>query len=98
MTETSTTTVTPTVFQPKVCNASGTPKGQSNYDTNFNSGGQADCIANCKLDTRCLSTGYYTIFEPSNGNTYRVCRYFSQPVAGSANLGSGSYTFNDKAC
>ncbi|KAF3801178.1 putative oxidoreductase [Colletotrichum gloeosporioides] len=48
ITQTVTTTVTPILVKPKICNERGLPGPNAfNYDANFN-----DCIASCKTDNR----------------------------------------------
>ncbi|KAH7020803.1 uncharacterized protein B0I36DRAFT_353548 [Microdochium trichocladiopsis] len=91
------TTVTPILVKPKICNAKGLPNILS-YTSNFNTN-QAACIASCKNDSRCLSTGFYIVTDPFTGTSTGTCRSYDQPVADTADLGSGgTYTFNDKAC
>jgi hypothetical protein len=97
-TQTLITTVTPTPVKPKICSARGLPGPNAfNYSANFNTD-QAACIASCKSDPRCLSTGFYIATNPSTGTQTGTCRYYDKSVTDSANLGSGYYTFNDKAC
>lgn len=96
--QTIATTLTPIIIRPKICNVRGLPGPNAfNYSANFNSN-QADCIAACKADARCLATGFYQVTNPSTGAITGTCRYYDKPVADSANLGVGYYTFNDKAC
>lgn len=98
VTQTLTTTVTPVVIRPKVCNVRGLPGPNAfNYSANFNTD-QASCIASCKADVRCLSTGFYEVNNPSTGATTGTCRSYDKPVTDSASLGAGYYTFYDKAC
>lgn len=98
VTVTQQTTVTPVVVKPKICNASGLPgPDANNYYANYNSN-QAACIASCKTDNKCLSTGFYIVTDPSTGATSGTCRYYTGSVADSDVLGPGYYTFNDKAC
>jgi hypothetical protein len=97
-TQTLITTVTPTPVQPKICGAGGLPSRNAfNYSANSNTD-QATCIASCKSDTRCLSTGFYLVMNVGTGTQTGTCRYYDKSVTDSANLGSGYYTFNDKAC
>jgi len=92
------TTVTPILVKPKICNAKGLPGANAfNYDANFNTN-QADCIAHCKTDARCLSTGFYLVTDPTTGMTTGTCRSYDKSVTDSADLGFGYYNFNDKAC
>lgn len=92
------TTVTPILVKPKICNAQGLPGANAfNYDANFNTN-QADCIASCKTDSRCLSTGFYIVTNPSTGTSTGTCRKYDKSVTDSADLGFGYYNFNDKAC
>lgn len=92
------TTVTPILVKPKICNAQGLPGANAfNYDANFNTN-QADCIASCKTDNRCLSTGFYIVTNPTTGTQTGTCRKYDKSVTDSADLGSGYYNFNDKAC
>lgn len=57
-TQTLTTTVTPILERPKLCNAKGLPGANAlNYDANFDTN-QANFIALCKSDARYLSTGF----------------------------------------
>ena len=92
------TTVTPILVKPKICNARGLPGPNAfNYDANFNTN-QAACIASCKTDNRCLSTGFYIVTDPTNGSQTGTCRKYDKSVTDSADLGSGYYNFNDKAC
>ena len=93
-----TTTVTPILVKPKICNARGLPGARAfNYDANFNTN-QAACIASCKPDNRCLATGFYIVTDPSTGSQTGTCRKYDKSVTDSADLGSGYYNFNDKAC
>ena len=99
-TETITTTTTPVVIvvQPKTCNAKGLPGPRAfNYAANFNTNQEA-CIAACKTDPRCGSTGFYIVTNASNGQATGTCRSYDKSVADSAILGQGYYTWNDKAC
>ena len=92
------TTVTPILVKPKICNARGLPGANAfNYDANFNTN-QANCIASCKTDNRCLSTGFYIVTDPSTGTSTGTCRKYDKSVTDSADLGFGYYNFNDKAC
>ncbi|KAJ4288463.1 hypothetical protein N0V90_011698 [Kalmusia sp. IMI 367209] len=92
------TTFTPVLIKPKICNARGLPgPGAFNYDANFNSN-QAACIASCKTDNRCLSTGFYIVTDPTTGSSTGTCRKYDKSVTDSADLGPGYYNFNDKAC
>jgi hypothetical protein len=92
------TTVTPILVKPKICNARGLPGANAfNYDANFNTN-QANCIASCKTDNRCLSTGFYIVTDPSTGTQTGTCRKYDKSVTDSADLGPGYYNFNDKAC
>lgn len=98
VTYTVSTTVTPILVKPKICNARGLPGSNAfNYDANFNTN-QADCIASCKTDSRCLSTGYYLVTDPSTGSATGTCRKYDKSVTDSADLGFGYYNLNDKAC
>ncbi len=91
-------TVTPILVKPKICNARGLPGPNAfNYDANFNTD-QASCIASCKTDNRCLSTGFYMVTDPSTGTSTGTCRKYDKSVTDSADLGPGYYNFNDKAC
>ena len=97
-TNTQRTTVTPILVKPKICNAKGLPGANAfNYDANFNTN-QAACIASCKTDSRCLSTGFYLVTDPTTGTQTGTCRKYDKSVTDSADLGSGYYNFNDKAC
>lgn len=97
-TQTVTTTVTPILVKPKICNAKGLPSANAfNYDANFNTN-QANCIASCKTDARCLSTGFYLVTDPGTGSQTGTCRKYDKSVTDSANLGAGYYNFSDKAC
>jgi hypothetical protein len=90
--------VTPILVKPKICNARGLPGVNAfNYDANFNSN-QAACIASCKTDNRCLSTGFYTVTDPSTGTQTGTCRKYDKSVTDTADLGPGYYNFNDRAC
>ena len=92
------TTVTPILVKPKICNAQGLPGANAfNYDANFNTN-QANCIASCKTDNRCLSTGFYIVTNPTTGTSTGTCRKYDKSVTDSADLGPGYYNFNDKAC
>ncbi|KAF2993057.1 hypothetical protein E8E13_000016 [Curvularia kusanoi] len=107
VTETVTTTTTPVVTvtatptpvtPPATCNVRGLPGPRAfNYAANFNTN-QAACIATCKTDARCGSTGFYQVTNPNSGAVTGTCRYYDKSVADSASLGVGYYTFNDKAC
>ncbi|KAF4914807.1 hypothetical protein CGCF415_v002166 [Colletotrichum fructicola] len=98
VTQTVTTAVTPILVKPKICNARGLPGPNAfNYDANFNTN-QADCIASCKIDNRCLSTGFYIVTDPGSGTQTGTCRKYDKSVTDSADLGPGYYNFNDKAC
>jgi hypothetical protein len=97
-TQTLVTTVTPILVKPKICNAQGLPGANAfNYDANFNTN-QAACIAGCKTDARCLSTGFYLVTDPISGTTTGTCRSYDKSVVDTADLGVGYYNFNDKAC
>ncbi|KXJ86434.1 hypothetical protein Micbo1qcDRAFT_219413 [Microdochium bolleyi] len=97
-TVTSATTITPILVKPKICNARGLPGANAfNYDANFNTN-QANCIASCKTDSRCLATGFYIVTDPSSGTSTGTCRKYDKSVTDSADLGFGYYNFNDKAC
>ena len=96
--QTIATTLTPILVKPKICSAKGLPGANAfNYDADFTTN-QADCIAGCKSDSRCLSTGFYIVTDPSNGSQTGTCRRYDKVVADSADLGFGYYTWNDKAC
>ncbi|QUC22487.1 uncharacterized protein UV8b_06728 [Ustilaginoidea virens] len=96
-TATVTVTATDTATRPKVCGANGLPGPNAfNYGANFNTN-QANCIATCKTDPRCLSTGFYQVTSPG-GTITGTCRYYDKSVSNSASLGVGYYKFNDKAC
>lgn len=100
--DTATTTlqtiVTPILVKPKICNARGLPGANSfGIDINFNSN-QANCIASCKTDNRCLSTGFYLVTDITTGSQTGTCRKYDKSVTDSADLGAGFYNFNDKAC
>lgn len=98
LTQTLTTTVTPVLVRPKICNVRGLPGPNAfNYYANFNTD-QASCIASCKTDDRCFATGFYLVTDPGSGTQTGTCRNYDKPVADSASLGVGYYTFNDKAC
>ncbi|KAH6612464.1 hypothetical protein C7974DRAFT_418411 [Boeremia exigua] len=98
VTQTYTTTVTPILVKPKICNARGLPGANAfNYDANFNTN-QAACIASCKSDNRCYATGFYLVTDPSTGTTTGTCRKYDKSVTDTADLGPGYYNFNDKAC
>ncbi|KAJ8114393.1 hypothetical protein OPT61_g3716 [Boeremia exigua] len=97
-TQTYTTTVTPILVKPKICNAKGLPGASAfNYDANFNTN-QASCIASCKPDSRCLATGFYLVTDLGTGAQTGTCRKYDKSVTDSADLEFGYYTFNDKAC
>lgn len=97
-TTTVTRTITPLLIKPKICNARGLPGANAfNYNANFNTD-QASCIASCKTDTRCYSTGFYLVTDPSTGTSTGTCRKYDKSVTDSADLGLGYYNFNDKAC
>lgn len=92
------TTVTPILVKPKICNARGLPGANAfNYDANFNTN-QAACLASCKTDNRCLSTGFYIVTDPGSGTQTGTCRKYDKSVTDSADLGFGYYNWNDKAC
>jgi hypothetical protein len=97
-TTTQQTTVTPILVKPKICNARGLPGANAfNYDANFNTN-QVNCIASCKTDNRCLSTGFYIVTDPTSGSQTGTCRKYDKSVTDSVDLGPGFYNFNDKAC
>jgi hypothetical protein len=99
-TETVFTTTTPVVIvaKPKTCNVRGLPGPHAyNFAANFNSNQEA-CLALCKAEGRCQSTGFYLVTDPSTQRTTGTCRLYDKSVADSMNLGVGYYTFNDKAC
>ncbi|KAJ4993201.1 hypothetical protein SVAN01_01176 [Stagonosporopsis vannaccii] len=97
-TQTYITTVTPILVKPKICNASGLPGANAfSYNANFNTN-QVNCIASCRTDARCYSTGFYLVTDPSTGSTTGTCRKYDKSVTDSADLGFGYYNFNDKAC
>ncbi|CAO2652739.1 Nn.00g021500.m01.CDS01 [Neocucurbitaria sp. VM-36] len=94
--QTVATTVTPILVKPKICNAKGLPGPNAfNYDANFNTN-QADCIAGCKPDDKCLATGFYIVTDPTTGSSTGTCRKYDKPVTDSADLGFGYYNFNDR--
>lgn len=95
-TTTATTTVVPILVKPKICNARGQDNTNAlNYYTILNVD-KAACLAACKVDGRCLSTGFY--FEPGSGTSTGTCRFYDKAVADTADLGAGFYNYNDKAC
>ena len=67
------------------------------YNADFGTLAQAGCIASCKRDLLCLSTGFYITTDPSDDSQTSVCRYYVISVAESADLGPGYYNFDDKA-
>lgn len=96
--QTAAKTIQPILVKPKICNVKGLPGPNAfNYGANFNTD-QANCIATCKIDARCFSTGFYQVTNPSSGTITGTCRYYDKSVTDSANLGVGYYNFNDKAC
>ena len=96
MTITAATTVIPIRVLPKICNARGQDSPNAlNYNTILNVI-QSRCLAECKLDRRCLSTAFY--IEPGSGTSTGTCRLYDKSVTDTAVLGPGFYNFNDKAC
>ncbi|KAH6867403.1 hypothetical protein B0T10DRAFT_572367 [Thelonectria olida] len=92
------TTVTPILVKPAICNAKGLPGANAfNYNANFNTD-QSSCIRTCKTDSRCGSTGFYLVTNPTDGTTTGTCRYYDKSVTDSADLGFGYYNWNDKDC
>jgi hypothetical protein len=88
--------VVPILVKPKICNARGQDNTNAlNYYTILNVD-KAACLAACKVDGRCLSTGFY--FEPGSGTSTGTCRFYDKAVADTADLGAGFYNYNDKAC
>lgn len=58
---------------------------------------QAQCIANCKTDSKCLSTGLTYTYRGS-GSVFFSCFYYDQPVSAVSVVEDNDFTFNDKAC
>lgn len=96
VTVTAATMVIPILVKPKICNARGQDSPNAlNYNTILNVD-RSGCLAACVPDRRCLSTAFY--LEPGGGTSTPTCRLYDKSVTDTAQLGSGFYIFNDKAC
>ena len=96
VTVTAATMVIPILVEPQICNARGQDSPNAlNYNTILNVD-RSGCLAACVPDRRCLSTAFY--LEPGGGTSTPTCRLYDKSVTDTAQLGSGFYIFNDKAC
>jgi hypothetical protein len=96
--QTIATTVAPVPTGP-FCGKPGAPKIASYQLTRLAT--DADCVASCKADARCLSVStqrVYVVQDDGSLVLMAFCRSFDKSVAESANLSSGGYLFYEKSC
>lgn len=57
-------------------------------------------MANCRADSKCLATKWYSYFSPTNGHGGTICDYYDQPASAIYTPAQISYVdrVSDKAC